>query len=108
LVDPDTRHDLGEFYTPDWLAEIMLDHVLAENPDVRLLDPACGSGTFLYTAIRLKRRWLKERDDLRYWGGATELADTLDVSPYESRFLEGASMVPRALVRTAAGRAIGF
>ena len=20
LVDPDTRHDLGEFYTPDWLA----------------------------------------------------------------------------------------
>jgi hypothetical protein len=24
LVDPETRHDLGEFYTPDWLAELTL------------------------------------------------------------------------------------
>src|SRR5918992_5405250 len=25
LVDPETRHDLGEYYTPDWLAEYILD-----------------------------------------------------------------------------------
>ena len=57
LVDPETRHDLGEYYTPDWLAEYMLDTELGLSgaPDQRVLDPACGSGTFLFTAIRLIR-----------------------------------------------------
>lgn len=60
LVDPQTRHDLGEFYTPDWLAEMTLRR--AGFPatkegcgDSSLCDPACGSGTFLFTAIRLLR-----------------------------------------------------
>lgn len=52
LVDPDERHDLGEYYTPDWLA----GRVVAEAVDApltqRVLDPACGSGTFLFHAVR--------------------------------------------------------
>ena len=51
LVDPETRHDLGEYYTPDWLAQLTLqeiDYRAAQS----LLDPACGSGTFLFNAIR--------------------------------------------------------
>jgi len=49
------RHALGEYYTPDWLAEHVLDQVgYAGQRDVRLLDPTCGSGTFLLAAIR---RW---------------------------------------------------
>jgi hypothetical protein len=60
LVDPQTRRDLGEFYTPDWLAEKTLREagfLEAESPS--LLDPACGSGTFLFTAIRLQREKLQ-------------------------------------------------
>jgi methylase of polypeptide subunit release factors len=55
LVDPETRHDLGEYYTPDWLAEYMLDTELglSADPGRSVFDPACGSGTFLFTAIRL-------------------------------------------------------
>ncbi|MEW6250595.1 MAG: N-6 DNA methylase [Planctomycetota bacterium] len=62
LVDPDTRHDLGEFYTPDWLAERTLREAgFPTEADGRphldernaLLDPSCGSGTFLFTAIRI-------------------------------------------------------
>ncbi|MEO7001416.1 MAG: N-6 DNA methylase, partial [Ktedonobacterales bacterium] len=52
LVDPETRHDLGEFYTPDWLAELTLREI-GYGPGKSLLDPACGSGAFLFTAIRL-------------------------------------------------------
>lgn len=60
LVDPATRHDLGEFYTPDWLAELTLAEVgyppdTADREKLSLFDPACGSGTFLFTAIRLLR-----------------------------------------------------
>jgi hypothetical protein len=58
LVDPRTRHDLGEFYTPDWLAHRIVGRVLDANPYGALLDPACGSGTFLYLAIREKRERL--------------------------------------------------
>ena len=47
------RHALGEYYTPGWLADHVLDAVEYDgDPQDRLLDPACGSGTFLLRAIR--------------------------------------------------------
>ncbi|HUT11378.1 MAG TPA: N-6 DNA methylase [Thermoguttaceae bacterium] len=52
------RHELGEYYTPDWLAEHVLDVAgYSGEPGQRLLDPACGSGTFLLKAIRRVRAW---------------------------------------------------
>src|SRR6266571_1629326 len=54
LVDPETRHDLGEFYTPEWLAEWIVDELLPKGT-LTALDPAAGSGTFLVAAIRKKR-----------------------------------------------------
>ena len=49
------RHALGEYYTPDWLAEHVLDQVGYHGAaEARLLDPTCGSGTFLLAALR---RW---------------------------------------------------
>ncbi len=53
LVDPAERHDLGEYYTPDWLAEMIVREVV-KDARVRVLDPACGSGTFLASTIRHK------------------------------------------------------
>jgi methylase of polypeptide subunit release factors len=53
LVDPVSRHDLGEYYTPDWLAELTLDQINYRGG--RLLDPACGSGTFLFAAVHRLR-----------------------------------------------------
>lgn len=59
LVDPQTRHELGEYYTPDWLAELTLRKAgfPPMNPEqISLIDPACGSGTFLFTAVRLLKQ----------------------------------------------------
>ena len=53
--DPETRLALGEFYTPPEVVEFILDAVgyLGEATDRgRLLDPSCGSGTFLVAALR--------------------------------------------------------
>ena len=55
LVDPEARHDLGEYYTPDWLSHRMVEKMLDENPYYSVLDPACGSGTFLYMTVKHKR-----------------------------------------------------
>lgn len=61
LFPKSVRHDLGEYYTPDWLAEHVLNELEYEgHPDKRLLDPACGSGTFLVMAINRIRRWYDE------------------------------------------------
>ncbi|MCX6651189.1 MAG: N-6 DNA methylase [Methanomassiliicoccales archaeon] len=53
LVDPESRHDLGEYYTPDWLAEYVVEEMNV-GVDSRSLDPSCGSGTFLAFLIRKK------------------------------------------------------
>lgn len=52
LIDPDTRHDLGEYYTPDWLAARVVRAAVAEPWTQRVVDPACGSGTFLFHAVK--------------------------------------------------------
>ena len=56
MVRPDVRKQLGEFYTPDWLAEKMIiDEVLeSDEPKKSVLDPSCGSGTFLFKTILYK------------------------------------------------------
>ncbi|MCS7324587.1 MAG: hypothetical protein NZ532_04515, partial [Thermoflexales bacterium] len=67
LLPREIRHNLGEYYTPDWLAQRLLtqlDNELfvqdAHHHESRLrqkllhtrfLDPACGSGTFLVLII---------------------------------------------------------
>ncbi len=63
LVPQEVRHKLGEYYTPDWLAELLLNEVGYEGATLkRFLDPACGSGTFLVLAIqRTKEHGRKEK-----------------------------------------------
>ena len=56
------RHDLGEYYTPDWLAERLLNQLGVDgDPGKRLLDPACGSGTFLVLTIKRIKAYAGER-----------------------------------------------
>ena len=56
LLPQEIRHDLGEYYTPDWLAELALNEVGYKGQlGKRVLDPACGSGTFLVLAIQRAR-----------------------------------------------------
>lgn len=51
LVSKATKQALGEYYTPDWLCQQVVDS-LELAPDARVLDPACGSGSFLLAAVR--------------------------------------------------------
>lgn len=54
------RHALGEYYTPGWLAELVLEEAgwQGDATTRRLVDPTCGSGAFLLAALRaVRRRW---------------------------------------------------
>jgi len=52
VINTETRHSLGEYYTPDWLAEAIVTEVIPDPLTQRALDPSCGSGTFLFHAVR--------------------------------------------------------
>jgi type I restriction-modification system DNA methylase subunit len=52
LIDPKDRHDLGEYYTPDWLCERMVAELLPTHGYKAVLDPSCGSGSFLRAIIK--------------------------------------------------------
>ncbi|MBO4270408.1 N-6 DNA methylase [Microbispora triticiradicis] len=52
IIGTDTRVRLGEYYTPDWLAEQVVAETVTDPLHQRVLDPACGSGTFLFHAAR--------------------------------------------------------
>ena len=51
VIPPDERRQLGEYYTPDWLARAMVREVVTDPLNQTVLDPACGSGTFVAEAV---------------------------------------------------------
>jgi len=51
LIPAEERHRLGQFYTPKPIAELIVKWCI-RSPDDRVLDPGCGSGTFLVEAYK--------------------------------------------------------
>ena len=51
VIEQEERKRLGEYYTPRWLAKEVTETVVDAPLRQRVLDPACGSGTFIETAV---------------------------------------------------------
>ena len=51
VIPPEERRQLGEYYTPDWLARAIVQELVTEPLNQYVLDPACGSGTFVAEAV---------------------------------------------------------
>lgn len=96
-VSDHDRKVFGEFYTPDWLASLMVEEVLDEEwierateaaledevNGVGVLDPACGSGTFLYhAALRiLSSPSVKRLQPVKQADVVTHLVNGIDIHP---------------------------
>jgi len=69
LMPQGLRHLLGEYFTPDWLAEYTIQTSgFSGKLEETFLDTACGSGTFLALAIRKKllcNNNIKEKDRIK-------------------------------------------
>lgn len=70
FMDRAQRKKLGEFYTPPSIARFIIKRLGVER-DSRVMDPACGSGTFLIESFRT----MVGRDLER---GAADYSDVLD------------------------------
>ena len=51
VIPPEERRQLGEYYTPAWLVRSMIRELVDDPLNQRVLDPACGSGTFVAEAV---------------------------------------------------------
>jgi len=59
-ISKEERKKLGQFYTPDFVIDYILDQV-GISPEKKILDPACGSGGFLMKAYdRLRKQYLEQ------------------------------------------------
>lgn len=103
LIEADERKDFGEVYTPDWLAAMIVEEVLDDDwceravhaaleagsgvtlEGIGVLDPACGSGSFLYHACRKISRTatlqLKSMPKVQKAGAIAKLVNGIDVHP---------------------------
>jgi len=80
--DPEKQRDRGAFYTPRFLAEMVVDTAVRDEPNIldgSFLDPACGSGIFLVILFnRLANRWIrKQTGRINYISQAKALQDIL-------------------------------
>jgi hypothetical protein len=68
IIPSEVRHDFGEYYTPDWVADLVFARIGFEGrSDQRILDPACGSGTFLISAIsKIKQYYQFNREAIQF------------------------------------------
>ena len=51
-IQPEERERMGEYYTPRWLARAITEELITDPANTRVLDPACGSGTFIESAVQ--------------------------------------------------------
>ena len=119
FVDASDRHKFGEIYTPDWLAEMMVEEVLDENwcnesikavrnarhtsdklDGIGVLDPTCGSGTFLYHCVKriLRCDAIKGLQPTRQADAVCRLVFGIDIHPVAVEFCKATLM--RALPST--------
>ena len=102
FIDQADRKIFGEYYTPDWLAALLVDETLDDEwceravkraltaerkakpiRGVGVLDPTCGSGTFLYHAAEklLRAKALRDRRPPKKAEIVARLVHGLDIHP---------------------------
>lgn len=95
-LPPEERKALGEFYTPTAVVDLILDSVgytsdkQLERAEYDLLDPACGSGTFLVRAAsrlldRLDAKGVPPRDAIEI---VSERLHGFDINPFACHIAE--------------------
>ena len=76
LIPPEERHGLGQYFTSENLCDLLNAFCIKAPTDV-VLDPTCGTGTFLIRAYD-RLRWLGQHDHstllTQLWG--------IDIAPF--------------------------
>lgn len=83
LIPKELRHIMGEYFSPDWIVEHVLDMVDFTGEDISktLIDPTCGSGPFLTQALK---RIIDKRSGSLTWKEVIKVSQNIcgfDINP---------------------------
>ena len=82
LFPRELRHNLGEYYTPDWLAEFLIEKMNIDFSNNKIiLDPTCGSGTFIVLLIKKYINNNKQLDKKDLLSGILNSIKGYDLNP---------------------------
>lgn len=88
IIPKSIRHSMGEYFTPEWLADCVVTEGLSKikNPNWKAIDPCCGSGIFIISLIKhivgkreIKNLTGREKDELK--NEITKRVFGIDINP---------------------------
>lgn len=88
LIPADERHKLGQYYTPPPIVDLIVEMCI-KSPNDKVLDPACGSGSFLVKGyhklrdLKKKENPFKHDDDLHK--ELLEQVYGIDINPFPAQ-----------------------
>jgi hypothetical protein len=101
IVEERLRHQLGQFYTPEDVVDVLTAFAI-RDPNDQVLDPATGGGSFLRSAYLRKRDFgaTHERSLADIWGcEITAFAAELSTVTLATSDTNEAAAYPRVLLR---------
>ena len=95
VIPAQERRDLGEYYTPRWLAKAIVEEIVTDPVNQRVLDPSCGSGTFLAECVEHFLKAAKQQNvpDTKLFELLRESVTGIDVHPVATHLARAAWVI---------------
>jgi type I restriction-modification system DNA methylase subunit len=65
-LKPEVRKAGGVYYTPEYIVEYIVQNTIHRNEHIKILDPACGSGSFLLVAYQYMLDYHQKNQDEKF------------------------------------------
>ena len=95
VIPAQERRDLGEYYTPRWLAKAIVEETVTDPMNQRVLDPSCGSGTFVAECVEHFIEAAKKQNvpDTKLFELLREAVTGIDVHPVATHLARAAWVI---------------
>ena len=95
VIPAQERRDLGEYYTPRWLAKAIVEEIVTDPLNQRVLDPSCGSGTFIAECVEHFIEAAKKQNvpDTKLFELLRESVTGIDVHPVAAHLARAAWVI---------------
>ena len=109
VIPAEERRDLGEYYTPRWLARAIVKETVTDPVNQRVLDPSCGSGTFIAECVEhfLEAAKRQKIPDTKVFEMLREAVTGIDVHPVAAHLARAAWVIAaRPAIAQSVGTAV--
>ena len=95
VIPANERRQLGEYYTPRWLAKAIVKEVVTDPLNQRVLDPSCGSGTFIAECVEhfLEAATKQNMPDTKVFEMLRDAVTGIDVHPVATHLARAAWVI---------------